>query len=90
MTRRAALGMALTAASLARLVRANERDGGLSADFAHRGLGDADMGSVLDAVEAAAAAHKARGPGECALSLVLEMNFFGDAGIALLVEVRGG
>lgn len=74
---------AVSVHQLSRLIVADNR--GLSVNFAHLGLGDADVPSILSALEAAAppagSAAAARGPATTALTLVFEMNFFGDAAI---------
>jgi hypothetical protein len=72
---------------LSRLIVSDSR--GLSVNFAHLGLGDDDVPAILSALEVAGGSTPSRGPASVALTLVFEMNFFGDAAIRnFLVRFR--
>jgi hypothetical protein len=85
--------MSETAESLSRFVKENTRDGGLEVACAHQGLGDDNVFDLLQAIESALEKRRAalkKSGGDCSLScpitLVAEMNFFGDAGVSALVS----
>jgi hypothetical protein len=72
-----------------RFIAPNERDGGLTVSCAHQGLGDIDTPSLLASIENALTqrsnSNSATADTGCPITLVAEMNFFGDESVSLFL-----